>query len=56
MSPYNTCELDAPSHRFAVLMRSCYYSLHVYLYMDKPDAASCKEALAAVQMYYIRLH
>ena len=22
MSPYNTCELDAPSHRFAVLMRS----------------------------------
>ena len=36
-----------------------YYSLHVYLYKDKPDAASCtenKEALAAVQMYYVRLY
>ena len=38
-----------------------YYSLQVYLYiyMDKPDAAWCtenKEALAAVQMYYVRLY
>ena len=30
MSPYNTCELDAPSHRFAVLMRSWYYSPKIF--------------------------